>query len=89
MQALAPAGLAAGLPLIGPRWETSLRIDKIESERDESGVGVVFTSKLRQRRAVMEVQLEIFDFGDALKETKQQAWPGHTFDNLYQWGIYY
>lgn len=37
----------------------------------------------------MKVQLDIVDLGNALNETKQQSWPGHTFDNVGQWGTYY
>lgn len=37
----------------------------------------------------MEHKLEIFDLGDATKETKQPAPIGHVFDNIGAWGMWY
>lgn len=37
----------------------------------------------------MELKLEIFDFGDAISETKQAAPVGVAFDNAFVFGQWY
>lgn len=37
----------------------------------------------------MRMQLDICDLGDAMRETKQWAPVGYTFDNVCAWGQWY
>lgn len=53
------------------------------------GIVLVNFTPRRHRRAVMEVQLEIVDLGDATRETRQASWPVETMDNMFQWGRWY